>query len=270
MLAVLALSNTAFAQWMQTSGPNGGQVSSFIKTPTGWLAVIGQGLYRYENSRWTQLEPQWYGQLFQKGNIALTAHVNTAKVSTNNGDTWSDTKLPSDFVMVKGDNFISKSGDSLFRSTDAVNWEFYGKLPEGAFTLVEHKGKLYSEAGFNGLSRSTDDGVTWTKLPTQPEFSMIMEWHSSENELFALPYPSGIFSSTDEGATWRPRNLNLYEGTIFDAVASNGTDVFVSDWLTTFQLRDEQWIEVPVAHIHDAKAIDGKIYMATNTGLVAI
>jgi photosystem II stability/assembly factor-like uncharacterized protein len=268
LLCALALCNTASAQWVQTSGPSGGQVSSFIKTPTGWLAVIGQGLYRYDQNRWTQLAPQWYGQLFQAGNVALTAHVNTAKVSTNFGETWTSTKLPSDFVLVKSDHFISTSSDSLFRSTDGINWTFYARLPEQSFTLVEHKGKLYTQAGFDGLMSSTDEGVTWTKLDVQPEFSIVMEWHSTENELFALPYPSGIFSSTDEGTTWRARNLNLDEHTIFEAVASNGTDVFVSDWLTTYQLRDERWVEAPIAQIHASKAIDGKIYMATNNGLV--
>jgi hypothetical protein len=268
LLAMLSLSNTATAQWQQTSGPSGGQVSSFVKTPTGWLAVIGQGLYKYQQNRWTEVAPQWYGQLFQTSNVILAAHVNMAKVSSNNGDTWSDTKLPSDFIMVHGDQFISKSIDSLFRSTDGVNWEFYALLPQESVTLVEHKGKLYTQAGFNGMKRSTDLGVTWTPVGTEPPFSIAMEWFSSEDALFALPYPSGIFRTTDEGVTWQDMHLNLDEGTVFEGVAANHSDVFVSDWLTTYQLKNDQWVEVPIAQIHDATTIDGKIYMATNSGLV--
>ncbi|HET6511506.1 MAG TPA: T9SS type A sorting domain-containing protein [Candidatus Kapabacteria bacterium] len=267
LLAVLLLSNTATAQWLQTSGPSGGQVSSFVKTDNGWLAMIGQGLYKFENGRWTKQYDQWYGQLFQSGNTIISAHVSQAKVSTNGGSSWSDISLPSAAILTIGGNFYAQSGDTIFKSTDGMNWTLHARTPMESFGIVEHRGNLYTTAGFNGLMISKNLGETWQPLPEQP-FSFAMEWYSTPNALYAIPYGGGLYRTTDEGVTWEPMNRNLYEGTVFEAVVGNGTDLFASDWNTTYQLKNDQWVEAPVAYIHSGLTIDGKIYMATNSGLM--
>lgn len=83
---------------------------------------------------------------------------------------------------------------------------------EGSVFRMDNRGTLYN--GFRDLAQntggfnySTDDGSSWTYVPTfidsqydyRRPFSALL---TSQNDLFITTYNSGIFKSTDGGTTW--------------------------------------------------------------------
>ncbi len=144
-----------------------------------------------------------------------------------------------------GENNSQRSvgyGDGLYKSTDGgrsftkiglENSEHIGKIvvhpKNGDVVYVAAQGPLWKEGGDRGLYKTTDGGKTWKKILHISEHTGINEVHmdpKDPNTLYASAYQrrrhtwvlidggpeSGIYKSTDGGATWNKINRGLPDG----------------------------------------------------------
>ena len=144
-----------------------------------------------------------------------------------------------------GENNSQRSvgyGDGLYKSTDGgasfkkvglENSEHIGKIlihPDDSNTVyVAAQGPLWNSGGDRGLYKTTDGGKTWDRILHVSENTGINEVHMDPGNpdiLYASAYQrrrhtwvlidggpeSGIYKSTDAGATWKKANRGLPGG----------------------------------------------------------
>jgi photosystem II stability/assembly factor-like uncharacterized protein len=124
--------------------------------------------------------------------------------STDRGATWSP--LGSDgpalqSVLPGGRALFATGSGGLWRSDDrGSTWV---RVHESGFTAVTARDSTIYVSAFNPatLDRSVDDGRTWTKLASPwPSHTANVLLQTGRGTLFAGT--SGIFRSTDAGASW--------------------------------------------------------------------
>lgn len=155
-----------------------------------------------------------------------------AMLSLDNGSTWTqvhDDKFATaffnsqeDLYAIRQDNFPGTYlyfPQSIFLTTDnGNNWttidivaDNMGQVNASAFRM-DNSGTLYTafrdfSAGTGGFKYSTDDGVSWTLIPTfisgpydyTDIYSALL---TSNGDFFITTYNQGVFKSTDAGENW--------------------------------------------------------------------
>ncbi|GHH23783.1 RICIN domain-containing protein [Streptomyces lanatus] len=137
--------------------------------------------------------------------------------STDNGASWSRVGgLGNDAVVVadrsSARTFYSLSGGTLYASTDggATFTARAGNLPSGKLTAVPGiAGDLWIAGGDKGLLHSTDGGRTFTTLRSVQSASALGFGKAKPGTGYQALYligtvkdVTGVFRSTDKGATW--------------------------------------------------------------------
>lgn len=121
--------------------------------------------------------------------------------------------------------FAVSWNDGPFRSADAgATWERRAGglttdeqgdrrgLPQ--FTVMRRAAdSALFLAGYDGLFRSTDDGVNWTEIPTLPQTLLIdfdiSPGYANDQQLVGITYWKGAARSRDGGETWEAINGDL-------------------------------------------------------------
>ena len=158
--------------------------------------------------------------------------------STDGGETWQPTSLGHQVTDSHGfhvmeanpitGTVLAGANDGLWRSSDdGATWiqvkaggDYYDvKWKPGSATRV-YATKGGDSAG-NNIKVSTDDGLTWTKAGTgQPASDLVSKTSlavtAADPSVIYAHYGNsqtggtlGIYRSTDDGATWSPRNTTL-------------------------------------------------------------
>ncbi|MFH8841795.1 RICIN domain-containing protein [Streptomyces sp. NPDC017868] len=171
----------------------------------------------------------------QDGRVALAADGSTivwtqaGQVpyrSTDKGASWSRVGgLGTDAVVVadrsSARTFYSLSGGTLHASTDggATFGPRAGNLPSGRLTAVPGvAGDLWIAGGGQGLLHSTDGGRTFTALTTVKSASALGFGKAAPGASYQALYligtvkdVTGVFRSTDKGATWLRVNDDAHQ-----------------------------------------------------------
>jgi photosystem II stability/assembly factor-like uncharacterized protein len=219
----------------------------------------GSGLYRSDDAgvSWTlktngfPAGGNWVNQL-AVSDTTLFAAATTSKIlrSTDYGETWTvkNTGLTCNdiYALVATETAIFTGGGSnkkgVFRSTNnGDSWQqvitgmaywFQNGWVQGYYPNVQSLGfngtDLYvGSNSFQGIWKSSDNGAHW--VLTNPE-TRTNQWYNAisgdGNTIFAASLVNGIFTSTDQGATWtaantgidiyhNARNILFNEGTVF-------------------------------------------------------
>ncbi|MEU6227324.1 RICIN domain-containing protein [Streptomyces sp. NPDC047042] len=162
----------------------------------------------------------------QDGHVALSADGSTIVWtqagqapyrSTDNGSSWSRVGgLGADAVVVadrsSARTFYSLYGGTLYAGTDggATFTARAGNLPSGRLTAVPGiAGDLWIAGGDKGLLHSTDGGRTFTTLSSVRSASALGFGKAAPGTGYQALYligtvkdVTGVFRSTDKGATW--------------------------------------------------------------------
>lgn len=200
-----------FAQWVQTSGPEGGHV--------GALYLDGSNLFA----------GTYNGGVFR---------------SSNNGNNWSESNTGIQYTSIED---INKSGSYLlatgtigiYRSTDNGNtWTSATGLPSanGVRRLAVDGSTVYAATSGKGIYKSTDNGATWTSsssgLPNSFSYTYCGDVLVNGSTVLCTATDNsnaGVFRSTNGGTSWTSTNSSIMGFSAANVLRLDGVNIFVAD-----------------------------------------
>jgi photosystem II stability/assembly factor-like uncharacterized protein len=224
----------AHAEWVQTNGPKGGGIRSFVTVPHeagGTRLYAGQIRLWSTDDRgasWAHLsngltDPNAFTLIAvpngSGGNDLLVGTNSGVFRSTDDGQSWSPinnglTNL-SIYALASGPN--GSGGTNLyagaflgdaFRSTDnGASWTpIQSGLPTGynVNTLATTAAGTVLAGTMNGIYRSTNFGGTWTQV-----FNLFAFAFAQNGSTLYAGTSNGVYRSNNDGASWTPINTGL-------------------------------------------------------------
>ncbi len=239
---------------------------------TFYVAARHGGVFKTTNNG-TTFEP-----VFDNQNVAAVGAI--AVAPTNENIVWVGT----------GDNSCARSaywGDGVYKSTDAgKTWQNMGLKESHHITrIVTHPtnadivyvaamGHLYTTNEERGVFKTTDGGKTWQKVLYVNDRTGAIDLVINRNEpntLYAAAYDlkrdpwrivdggagSGIYKTTDGGATWKKLENGLPSGTI----GRIGIDLFQKNPNILYAVVDNRNLRQGSQQI-----ISGEVYRTDDAG----
>jgi hypothetical protein len=229
--------DASHAQWVQTNGPKGGSIRSFVAVPNGaGGSSLFAGQFRVwrtddNGASWTHLgngmtDPNAFTLLAvpnaSGGNDIFAGTNGGVFRSTNNGASWSPinnglTNL-SIYALASGPDGSGGTnlyagtgtfGGQVFRSTDnGASWTPTSSgLPVGQASVsaltTTVSGTVLAGTG-NGIYRSTNFGASWTRVLDRNGFSF-----AKHGTTLYAGTSSGVWRSTNDGVSWTAINSGM-------------------------------------------------------------
>ncbi|MEQ8810932.1 MAG: hypothetical protein RIE59_17810, partial [Imperialibacter sp.] len=220
--ALIFFSESAYSQWAQSPGPEGGDIVDIklISTEIWISATRYGGVYKTSDSgdNWTLVGDDILGVeatgIATLGTNIVVATENGVYRSADTGDTWAyantgltDTELLS--VATIGSEFWVGYTGGISTSADGSSWSALGtgiasSSEINSFSWDGSDPDLLAAASDEGLYMTADGGATWgtvnvTGAPSQ-DFSSVA--FGFPDELVVTDFQGGLFFSDDAGATW--------------------------------------------------------------------
>ncbi len=144
---------------------------------------------------------------------------------------------------------LAATNQKLFRSTNnGGDWigsdpsigNVYGLLAKPGDAGGNHAGLLFAGTS-SGVSRSTDDGITWTEPWDFLDYASVRALAMDpEGRILAGTYHDGVFRSSDDGVSWTYLGLNTIDiadvfvstQSVIYAAGNEGVFVSVNDGMT--------------------------------------
>ncbi len=155
--------------------------------------------------------------------------------SSDNGDHWQSAGLPGISVQslaIQRDSIVivgtaSGAAPGMYRSSDrGKNWEKIIPIGGGTdiFTLFRYDSTiLYAGITGQGILTSTDEGITWSRIPNPLPSTGIHAFARNANGVMYAATDGGIYISTDRWKTWtNPRDGLWTLNTSSVAIAPDG------------------------------------------------
>jgi photosystem II stability/assembly factor-like uncharacterized protein len=213
---LLFSSNHLAAQWIQTNGPQGGEVKCLASIDSILFAGTEDGVYRSvdNGASWkpTGLENIVYSLTVKsddESSMNLFAGTLNGGVflSTDHGDSWKQVNfgLLNHYVnclAASDSNIFAGTADGVFRSpSNGAYWipASTGLARKSIRSLNIYGKNLYAGTDM-GLFVSMDDGANWTSAGLKGE--AVNAFAVIGSNLFAGTDTSGVFISADNGVNW--------------------------------------------------------------------
>jgi photosystem II stability/assembly factor-like uncharacterized protein len=90
---------------------------------------------------------------------------------------------------------------------------------------VAGNGVAYIAGAFGVILKTTNRGMTWTKLNSGTSNDLEAMWGSGPNDIYAVGLKGTVLHSTDAGATWKSSPLGA--AALYDVWGTSATDVYI-------------------------------------------
>ncbi|HEV8539396.1 MAG TPA: T9SS type A sorting domain-containing protein [Bacteroidota bacterium] len=291
----------AVAQWLQSAGPAGGNVTALVASNGYLLAgTNGGGIYRSgdDGQHWaaanTGLNSMWIRAMVASDGILFAGTDAGVCRSTDDGGTWTD-----ESADLTGDgppplvNSFAVNGSIVYTGTDlgglylssngGINWNLVADTVfqgEGIMALVARDTVLVAVTEDPSVFLSSDNGATWTQTATFDWPFNALGVHGTN--LFLSNSDSGVWRSSDDGSTWSLLDSGATLGPVVRSFAANGDTLFAGTTSGVYLSTDDglTWAPVGTISLHstvstilvsNAAVIAGTtsegIYRSTDGGL---
>lgn len=205
LLAVLLSASPAWAlttQWYP-SGPYGGDVRVFLRTPTALYATTSYGVFKSTDggATWTDCTPAWADPGFTNQGVSDIA-----------------------YDQVSGAVYVAGKDYRVYWTTDGATWKHTSALgPAQSYypTISSIAGEVYAATVY-GLKYTTD-GVNWVDINTTAYYDAPM-WADASNNIFIFR-GSTILKKSFDSNTWvsltAPGALAMYNKASISCDATN-------------------------------------------------
>jgi len=245
LLIVLLLSITflpaeeAKGQWVQTSGPYGGNVVSFAESgPSLFAGTHGGGVFISNNhgASWNStnnnLSSAVVWALAVNGNQIFAGTDKGVNVSTDNGASWKVSGLTAGAIYafaLSGTNIIAGTSGGIYLSIDSGKKWMAAKTGMGTVVvsaLAVHGANIYAGTRTAGMFLSSNNGASWKPVNTGLKSLAVFSLTATGANLFAGT-GGGVYLSKDSGATWSSVNNGSFtDSTQVYALTTVGTSLF--------------------------------------------
>jgi hypothetical protein len=260
LLALLLLTGALRAQWVQTNGPGGGEISCIAVSDAIYYAGTPKRLYRSTDAGATWRACTISDSSFTAANVSgPSAMVGTQSGhiyrSDDNGATWSAVSGPFPEATV---TTLHRKGNLVF----AGFFDDYGKGRNGLFVSIDggatwnkatsgidatspiydvtDNGTSIYAAGDAGVFRSTNNGADWTG-----PLVLGAQAIAADGSNVAAVSTSQIVVSTDNGATWSPSTTGLPTGVFLHTLLYQGGLLYCASADGIFRSNDHGSTWVP-------------------------
>lgn len=216
------------AQWVQTNGPNAGEISCFATMGSNVFAgTWDAGVFRSTDSGKTWKTSSSFTDIYCLsiiGERLIAANTDGVFFSTDSGVSWYlSSGIPGgagfggvrSILPIDGKLFVSDIMENYWCTTyisrdSGKSWTTIGNPPGVIQTLVVNSGNILAGTD-RGLYVSSDTGHTWSSTGNSLKDSSIYSLVFSDSIMFAMTgdgYDSGnIYVSTDSGMNWTPTSF---------------------------------------------------------------
>ncbi len=220
-LTILSIFFTnAEAQWVQTNGPYGGEVTKIVHTDSFIILGTNNGIaISQDGMNWSYfnngLASPTISDIEVVGNdvfiIAGTNLYCSSNWGVTKGNAWKnikelyDIEYSNDYLTSNGTNLYLGTSNSLFISKDkGLTFSIIqGNLPVGRKSALAAKdNSIFVSIKGSGLFRSVDNGLNWTNLYSKLTSYDIYNLDFLESDLYAASQGGKVFKSSDNGNNW--------------------------------------------------------------------
>ncbi|MEO6694673.1 MAG: T9SS type A sorting domain-containing protein [Ignavibacteria bacterium] len=198
IIFLISYNNYSSAQWYQTNGPAGVEITDIIISNADYFASTSAGIYH----------------------------------STNGGGTWQliglQTERFSCLELNSSYLFGGTYDGGIFRSSNnGLTWESVGLANFDIFDLISHGSDLFAATGGGAVQRSSNNGNSWITLTNGISNYWMYSLFSKDTYLFAGGL-GGIYRSSNNGNNWTSINNGLPEGMHVANFAMHGGTLFAA------------------------------------------
>lgn len=256
---------SAYSQWLQTNGPEGGMVDVF-PFQSEIFAGTGDGEVYYSNNngqQWQLILPRMYFSSvssivkMQNRLYVKIAQVNSFLYTDDNGLNWYEDSINlmpwyHDGIFIRGQmlsndsgltwnsfsglgnpntfcrdgNDIVLIGSSVCRSSDGgVTWNSFQSSQSNISNLIKYGNKFYCLIS-QYVYQSSDSCISWQRIPSLVNTN-VFGLQKDSLALYVKGANSELLVSVDSGSTWTRSDFGLYNSRVY-GIYSDGINVFAS------------------------------------------
>ncbi len=283
------------AQWIQTSGPSGAFVTSFVSTDNHvFVGTKGTGVFVSTNGGidWESsnngIEHLYVHALGKKEGRLLAATDGGLHVSTNLGQSWINLPGPDSFIRcfatVGETLYIGSSYWGVARTTNNGSSWIGPILQRATVALAVIGTSIFAGTMSEGIHRSTNGGMSWDSLETGISDPRIVSLLAHGTDLYAGSGSLGVFRSTNYGVDWSPHSQGMpFIVTVNNLVSTDSFLVASTERKGIFRLphNGDQWEAMNAGldystvralyyddHLLYAGTDGGGVYLSSNNGRI--
>ena len=256
---------SAYSQWLQTNGPEGGVVDVF-PFQSEIFAGTGEGDVYYSNNngqQWQLILPRKYFSSvtsvvkMQNRLYVKIAQVNSFLYSDDNGLNWYEDSINlmpryHDGIFIRGQMLSNDSGltwnsfsglgnpttfcrdgndvvligSRVCRSSDGgVTWNSFQSSQSNISNLIKYGNKFFCLIS-QYVYQSSDSCVSWQRLPSLINTN-VFGLQKDSLALYLIKANSELIVSVDSGGTWTSSDFGIYNNRIY-GIYSDDVSVFAS------------------------------------------
>ncbi len=275
LITFLFLSHSATnAQWVQTNGPYGADVTSVLIHNSYKFAGTRNGLYRsvLESNVWQSdnetLKGFWVEALTADSKNIYAGTKHGLYKTSDEGISWSSAGLPDRIITalaIKDSLLFAGTVNGIFVSSDkGLTWKEVdsGLISTNVVTFTIHSEMILVSTLYDGLYSSFDNGVTWKKI------------NFEEDEIFAVGFlgdlllvsswDNVVYRSTDLGTSWKSSDIGANGDEVTNLV-SLGENIFAATNYGLYQSLDsgKTWRSTSLTKIYIHKLfLDDNYFLA--------